>query len=85
MMDMVTRWISISKVAIQENVVGSDSAGGVDYLEPDGLDKVATSQGSKTVGKGNCCLGWWMNNLLYFCPGKVVGGYLIGDLADLDD
>ena len=35
---------------------------GGDDLESDGLDKVATSEGSKAIGKGNCCLGWWMIN-----------------------
>ena len=45
----------------------SDSAGdifGADNLESNGLDKITSSEGSKTVGKGHCCLGWWMNILL---------------------
>ena len=47
----------------QEKSLAIVSAGGGgnfggDDLESDGLDKVATTEGSKTVGKGNCCLGW---------------------------
>ena len=31
---------------------------GSNDLESDGLDKVTSREGSKTVGKGHRCLGW---------------------------
>ena len=37
---------------------------GSNDLESDGLDKVTSREGSKTVGKGHRCLGWWINLLL---------------------
>ena len=40
-------------------VIVSDGGGdfGPDDLESNGLDNVAASEGSKTIGKGNRCLG----------------------------
>ena len=36
---------------------------GLNDLESDGLDKVTSSEGAKTIGEGHCCLGWWMNSI----------------------